>query len=73
MAWVTVPGLAGKVYVPDDAEQQRRKHPCSTCYCCQWCDETRCRVCRNGGLGHAEDGSRPCCNSKQSASPANLK
>ncbi len=50
MAWVTVPGLKGLVYVPDDAGRLSKKHPCSTCYACQWCDETRCRVCRSEGL-----------------------
>ena len=47
MAWVNVPGLAGKVYVPEDAGQVQKKHPCEACFTCQWCDENRCRVCRN--------------------------
>lgn len=47
MAWITVPGLAGKVYVPDSSGQAHKKHPCHTCFSCQWCDETRCRVCRD--------------------------
>jgi hypothetical protein len=47
MAWITVPGLAGKVYVPDSAGQAQKKHACKTCFSCQWCDETRCQVCRD--------------------------
>ncbi len=46
MAWVNVPGLAGKVYVPENAGQVQKKHPCKACFSCQWCDETRCQVCR---------------------------
>lgn len=45
MAWITVPGLAGKIYAPDD-EKAQKKHLCNGCFSCQWCDETRCRVCR---------------------------
>ncbi len=47
MAWINVPGLAGKVYLPDDAGQLQKKHPCKACFSCQWCDENRCQVCRN--------------------------
>jgi hypothetical protein len=54
MAWITMPGLAGKVYVPDSSGQLQKKHPCSTCFSCQWCDETRCRVCR-GNPAETED------------------
>jgi len=47
MAWIRVPGLPGKVYVPDGSGQPHKKHPCNTCFSCQWCDETRCQVCRD--------------------------
>ncbi|MBC2709604.1 MAG: hypothetical protein HGJ94_00895 [Desulfosarcina sp.] len=47
MAWINAPGLAGKVYVPDDAGQAQKKYPCKACFSCQWCDENRCHVCRN--------------------------
>jgi hypothetical protein len=53
MAWVNVPGLAGKVYVPEEAGQVQKKHPCKSCFACQWCDENRCQVCR----GHLADAS----------------
>ncbi|MFO7715968.1 hypothetical protein [Desulfosarcina sp.] len=46
MAWTRVSGLAGKVYLPDIAGQMQKKHPCSSCFSCQWCDENRCQVCR---------------------------
>ena len=46
MAWIAVPGLAGKVYEPTDTDRPSKKHPCKTCFSCQWCDESRCQVCR---------------------------
>ena len=53
MAWITVPGLAGKVYQPDGWRPERRKHPCEDCFNCQNCGEDRCSVCR------AEDNELP--------------
>lgn len=74
MAWVTVPGLAGKVYLPDDADQPPKKHPCKTCFSCQWCDETRCRVCR-GDTAHASTHSKSpiCCKHRIQPSAKNPK
>jgi hypothetical protein len=46
MGWTTVPGLAGKVYVPE-GEKTQKKHPCNGCFSCQGCDESRCRVCQD--------------------------
>ena len=39
MAWINVPGLAGKVYLPEDTGHVQKKHPCKACFACQWCDE----------------------------------
>lgn len=61
MAWVTAAGLAGKVYVPDDTGQAHKKHPCNTCFSCQWCDEIRCRVCRSGSTETSACTSMRCC------------
>jgi hypothetical protein len=57
MGWITVPGLAGRVYAPDD-EKTQKKHPCSGCFSCQWCDENRCRVCQGR---HAAANPRAVC------------
>lgn len=64
MAWITVPGLAGKVYVPDDDCRAAKKHPCQACFSCQWCDETRCQVCR--GQNTATDKPALACRCKES-------
>jgi hypothetical protein len=48
MGFVKVPGLPGRVYVPDPAPQDRKKHPCKDCFCCEFCSDDRCRVCRRG-------------------------
>jgi hypothetical protein len=50
MRWVKFHGLSGKVYQPDGVGQVHKKHPCRTCFTCQWCDENRCRVCQSDGI-----------------------
>jgi len=45
VAFESVPGLAGRVFVPDK-QSGEGKHPCPDCYACQQCGEDRCRVCR---------------------------
>jgi hypothetical protein len=70
MAWIAVPGLSGKVYVPDDTGQVKKKHPCKACFACQWCDENRCQVCRCGSAATGEAGSTPCCTRPLLADPA---
>lgn len=46
MAWISVPGLKGKVYQPEGCDPEQRKYPCRDCFDCQHCGEDRCRVCR---------------------------
>jgi len=51
MGFITIPGLAGKVYVPDtDPDGTCRKHPCQDCFSCQNCGDDRCRICRGQGV-----------------------
>jgi len=45
MQFVSVPGLKGKVYVPEKQQEHLKKHPCKDCYFCQLCSDDRCRVC----------------------------
>ncbi len=45
MAFVSMPGLKGKVYVPDESGSGSKKHPCKDCFSCQQCSDDRCRVC----------------------------
>jgi hypothetical protein len=45
MPFVIVPGLKGKVYVPEKLRENLKKHPCKECYSCQHCSDDRCRVC----------------------------
>jgi len=49
MGFVTIPGLPGKVYVPDKRWLPAGKHPCPDCFACQNCGEDRCRLCRDCG------------------------
>ncbi len=45
MPFVSVPGLNGKVYVPEEIREGSKKHPCRDCFSCQECSDDRCRVC----------------------------
>ena len=73
MAWIDAPGLAGKVYIPGNAGQIQKKHPCRACFCCQWCDENRCRVCRGDQAEADEIKELRCCKQEQPARPAYQK
>ena len=46
MAFVTVPGLNGKVFNPQESDKSPKKKLCKDCFCCQQCTADRCRVCR---------------------------
>jgi hypothetical protein len=54
MGFVRVPGLRGKVYVPERCPAGVKKHPCRDCFDCQRCSDDRCRLCRS-----ASSKSRP--------------
>jgi len=45
MPFVEMPGLRGKVYVPENQQGSPQKHPCKNCYFCQMCSDDRCRLC----------------------------
>ena len=49
MAFVRVPGLSGKVYVPGPCPAALKKHPCRDCFDCQRCSDDRCSLCRSSG------------------------
>jgi hypothetical protein len=47
MAWITVKGLAGKVYQPETSVNVKKRH-CGDCFSCQNCSKERCRLCCAG-------------------------
>jgi len=47
MPFVKMPGVIGKVYVPEPIPGQAQKHPCPDCFACQQCSDDRCTVCRS--------------------------
>jgi len=49
MPFVKMPGVIGKVYVPEPIPGQAQKHPCPDCFACQQCSDDRCTVCRASG------------------------
>ncbi|MDW7772236.1 MAG: hypothetical protein SCH71_05025 [Desulfobulbaceae bacterium] len=50
MSFQKLPGNKGLIYVPDCIKCPK-KHPCRECFCCQWCGNERCRVCRPQDFG----------------------
>jgi len=55
MPYVSVPGLEGKVYVPDESREGSKKNPCQDCFSCQQCSDDRCRVCLNAETCRCHD------------------
>ena len=47
MTFVSVPGIKGKVYIPQETDRSLKKYPCKDCFSCQQCSDDRCRVCRD--------------------------
>ncbi len=46
MAFVRIPSLTGKLYVPEPCDREHSKRPCPDCFGCQQCSDARCGVCR---------------------------
>lgn len=47
MPFVEIPGLTGKVYVPEHRPTELKKHDCRDCFSCQMCGDDRCAACRS--------------------------
>jgi hypothetical protein len=61
MPWQTIPGITGKIYIPETVPGGK-KHPCADCFDCQNCSRQRCRMCRKE---RAADGDRSACTSSK--------
>ncbi len=46
MPFIKIPGLEGKVYVPEEDLKVPKKHSCKDCFSCQMCTDDRCMLCR---------------------------
>jgi len=51
MPYIRIPGIVGKVYVPEKEPDSQKKHPCKDCFHCQWCSDDRCHLCLRGKNG----------------------
>ena len=61
MPFKEIPGLPGKLYVPEQNPDAPKKHRCPDCFACQMCSDVRCRVCRdNHGKAGAGRPGKPC-------------
>ena len=47
MAFVTVSGMKGQLYVPEDIPGSTRKHNCDDCTSCMICNDDKCAMCRD--------------------------
>lgn len=45
MPFIEIPGIQGRVYVPEEKEGAMKKHDCEDCYSCQMCSDARCAQC----------------------------
>jgi hypothetical protein len=65
--FIKVPGLSGKVYVPESCSAASKKHPCRDCFGCQQCSDDRCSLCRSetmAAAGQGYDRGKPMCDGK---------
>ncbi len=46
MPFVRIPGVLGKIYVPEEQPGHEKKHNCKDCFSCQHCSDDRCSLCR---------------------------
>jgi len=46
MPFVSMPGMPGKMYVPEKQAECLKKFSCKDCFSCEFCSDDRCRVCR---------------------------
>jgi hypothetical protein len=46
MPFVSIPGMPGRLYVPEERAECLKKFPCGDCFSCEHCADDRCRVCR---------------------------
>ncbi|MBS3757295.1 MAG: hypothetical protein KGY61_01380 [Desulfobacterales bacterium] len=46
MPFKKIPGLPGKLYIPEQDPDAPKKHDCPDCFSCQICSDSRCRICR---------------------------
>lgn len=45
MPYIRLPGVTGKIYVPESDPHAKKKHPCDDCFECGWCNDSKCEVC----------------------------
>ncbi|NCC49656.1 MAG: hypothetical protein EOM20_00435 [Spartobacteria bacterium] len=58
MPFVRYPGVEGLVFEPEATGP--KKHKCPDCFSCQWCDESRCKVCLASKKKSCQTDGTPC-------------
>jgi len=69
VGFIRVPGLKGKVFVPEKCPAKPKKHACPDCYDCQRCSDDRCNLCRAPDSGQPETAGRRLCARKTTDGP----
>jgi len=44
MPFITVSGIKGKIFIPDE-HTIIKKNPCKDCFYCQFCSDEKCNLC----------------------------
>lgn len=44
MPFISLKGIKGKIFIPDE-HATFRKNPCKDCYYCQFCSDEKCGLC----------------------------
>jgi len=47
MAFITIPNIIGKIFVPETLAETIKKRKCHDCFSCQMCSESRCELCKS--------------------------
>ena len=47
MPFIVIPGIKGKLYIPEEAPESMRKHACHDCAVCTLCNDEKCAMCRD--------------------------
>ncbi len=45
MPFVLIPDMPGKLFVPEQQDDSKKKYPCKDCSSCLHCSDERCALC----------------------------
>ncbi len=48
MKFERISGFEGKIFIPEELKNCKKKYPCKDCMSCQFCSDERCDLCLKG-------------------------